>query len=189
MINTLNEMMLQNGIGVFYLDDRINVLGANQTASEILQCQDEVWQSGSQLHFKDSGIKKKLIMIIQNLANGSSSFFIKRSLDKPPLKVSVFSCQDNIRGNDGAKAVSIVLMKDTQKKQTLCIESIAEHYSLTNAEASLVHALYDGKTLQQHACDRGIKITTARWTLDNVFSKTYTCSQSELKELAYKFSE
>ena len=52
----------------------------------------------------------------------------------------------------------------------------------------LAKALLNDIPLSDYASKKGVKITTVRWTLGNIFSKTETHSQNELKSLAYKYS-
>ena len=94
---------------------------------------------------------------------------------------------DSYEFNSGAQAVSLMLLTDTENETTLDIVSFSEHYELTCAESDLVQSLHLGRTLKDHAETRGVTITTVRWTLDNVFSKTYTKSQPQLKSLIDKF--
>jgi DNA-binding CsgD family transcriptional regulator len=56
-------------------------------------------------------------------------------------------------------------------------------FDLTPAEAKLAIALTGGGSLKQAAADSGIKISTARYYLEQVFQKTGTHQQSELVAL------
>lgn len=189
MVNTLDKIMHHRGIGIVYLDIKAKVLEANDDANSILSKEKELRKCGDKLVFKSSRMREFFEQILNEVrSNGrTGNLFLKRSLDKPPLKLSIHPVVDSLEFNSGAKAVSLMLLTDTQNESTLDIVSFSEHYGLTSAESELVQSLHYGKTLKQHAEMRGVKITTVRWTLDNVFSKTYTKSQPQLKSLIDKF--
>jgi len=182
-------MMHQSGVGVLYLDEAANVIAKNIRAEEILNSSSRLWCSGKKLVFEDSGIKEKLLLNLEraNAMQSSDKIFIKRTGEKPPFRVSLFPVCDDISNLEGEKSRWLMLVNDTEHKPRFLAGSMANYYDLTKGETALVAAVYEGLTLAKYAERRGIKTTTVRWTLDNIFSKTYTHSQSELRELANKF--
>lgn len=189
MINTLNAVMHQQGIGVIYLDGEANVLEKNPKADEILETSKKLWCRGKQLCFEDNQIKKNLLTKLEtSLGNKAKErIFVKKELDQSPIALSLYPIVDEVSTHSGRKSQWLMLLDDTNKKPTFSAKSMADFYRLTPAETELVNSIYNGLSLSEHAERRGIKITTVRWTLDNIFSKTYTNSQSKLKELANKF--
>ena len=189
MINTLNAVMHQQGIGVIYLDGEANVLGKNSKADEILETSKNLWCRGKQLCFEDNQLKKSLLTKLEaKLENGvKERIFVKKGLDQSPIALSLFPIVDDVSVDNGRKSQWLMLVDDTNKKAHFSAKSMADFYRLTPAETELVNSIYNGLSLSEHAESRGVKITTVRWTLDNIFSKTYTHSQSRLKELANKF--
>lgn len=182
-------MMHQRGIAVLYLDDAANVIAKNSKAEEILNPSSKFWCSGKRLCFDDSELKNTFLCKLEEIRNSksSTSLFIKQALNMSPIRVNAFPVFDNIYNQNGEKPYWVLLVNDTGHKLVFSAKSMAKFYELTNAELALVSAIYDGLSLAEYAKQRGVKITTIRWTLDNVFSKTYTHSQSELRELANKF--
>ena len=189
MINTINEIMFQRGIGVFYLDEGANIVEKNTTADDILSSTSRLWCQGRHLFFEDQSVQTKFKDFIFCAKSGAKAaqFYVKKNIDEAPISLSVFQVKDDLKGSNGEKSKWLLLVKDTQKKPIFSAESMAAFYNLTRAEIALVSAIYEGLNLAQHAASRGVKITTVRWTLDNIFSKTYTHSQAELRELANKF--
>ena len=189
MINTINEMMVQRGIGVFYLDEGANIVERNIAADDILNSTTRLWCQGGHLFIEDQSVQTKLKDFICCATSGSKAarFYLKKNIDEAPISLSVFPVKDDLRGANGEKSKWLLLVKDTQKKPIFSAESMSAFYELTGAEIALVSAIYKGLSLAEHAASRGVKITTIRWTLDNIFSKTYTHSQAELRELANKF--
>jgi DNA-binding CsgD family transcriptional regulator len=57
---------------------------------------------------------------------------------------------------------------------------LAAAFQLTSAEAHLASALAEGLSLRDYAAREGLKITTVRWHLQNIFARTGTRSQSDL---------
>ena len=189
MINTINEMMYQRGIGVVYLDNSPKILEKNSTADEILNSTPRLWCQGERLFIEDQTVQNRLHEFIGRAPNQSKTarFYVKNNIDEAPISLSVFPVKDDLRGDNGEQSKWLLLVKDTQKKPGFSAASMASFYELTRAEIDLVSAIYKGLSLAEHANSRGVKITTVRWTLDNIFSKTYTHSQIELRDLANKF--
>lgn len=183
--------MYERGVGVLYLDGGANVIAKNSKAEEILDSCSRFWCSGKRLCFEDNEVKDTFFCKLDEIrnSNSSTSMFVKKALNMSPIRVNAFPIFDNIYNQKGEKPCWVLLVNDTEHKPILSAKSMAEFYGLTNAELALVSAIYDGLNLAEYAEQRGVKITTVRWTLDNVFSKTYTHSQSQLKELANKFVE
>lgn len=189
MINTINEMMFQRGIGVVYLDDAANIIEKDCNADEILSSTSSFWRNSKQFFCDDKAVKEKILNYIghKEVPTSSAKFYIRKKYDKSPISLSIFPVVDNVSHASGARSRWLMLVRDTERKPNLSSQSMAQFYGLTNAEISLVAAIYQGVSLTDYAEHRGVKISTVRWTLDNIFSKTYTHSQSELLELANKF--
>lgn len=189
MINTINEMMHQRGIGVMYLDEAAKILDKNTAADAILNSTSRLWCQGRRLFIEDQLVHSNLrnFMLRKKAGTGVAKFYVKKNVDEAPISLSVFPVKDDLRDRNGEKSKWLLLVRDTQTRPNFSAESMASFYELTSAEIDLVSAIYKGLSLAEHADCRGVKITTIRWTLDNVFSKTYTHSQAELRELANKF--
>jgi len=192
MIHTLNSLMRDGGIGVFYVRDDSSVIECNIEAQNLLKATNAIQILGGKLSVSDP-IKSKefaLRVKIKSKQSGKESILIKRNENRFPIKLSLFPVKENIlcQGTRGGKLL-VILAEDTGKNGKFLAASFAEHYQLTNAEVSLATSLYRNKSLKKHSDERGIKISTTRWTLDNLFSKTYTRSQLELSRLIKLFSE
>jgi len=190
MINTLDDIMFTNGVGVLYLDESQNIVSANGVAKRILDDGKALRRLGQKLVFADSSLRSKVLACIRTLSSTEfqESIFIKRNVDEPPVRVNIYPYSDDLTDSSGIKPSSVLLVSDMSLQPKLCSRSIKEFFSLTKAELALVESLALGLSLQQHAERRGVKVTTVRWTLENVFSKTYKRSQGELIDLIRKFS-
>lgn len=190
MINTLDQLMHHRGVGVIYLDSRPRVLRKNKYADHFLARDTVIGCADNKLIFKRSSDKCFFDSKISEIQGGGdyASLFIKRSVDSPPIKLSLHPIMDSLSENDCETPTFLLLLKDTQEKNDLDIQSLADHYQLTTAEAKLIESLHSGLSLKEHSENRGIKTSTARWTLDNVFTKTYVNSQVELREVAARYN-
>jgi len=190
MINTLDDIMFTNGVGVLYLDESQNIVSANGVAKRILDDGKAFKRLGQKLVFPDSSLRRKVLACIRTVKSTEfqESIFIKRNVDEPPVRVNIYPYSDDLTDSSGIKPSSVLLVSDMSLQPKLCSRSIKEFFSLTKAELALVESLALGLSLQQHAERRGVKVTTVRWTLENVFSKTYKRSQGELIDLIRKFS-
>lgn len=190
MINTLDHLMYHRCVGVLYLDHTGGVLAKNDYADSFFEKDSEISCIGDKLVFKRSKDRDYFDLKLLEIQHGRAyaSLFVKRNIDEPPIKLSLHPIVDSLASENMNKPVSVLLLKDTKQRSQLDIDSLADHFGLTEAESSLVESMYLGCSLRKHAEVRGVKITTVRWTLDNIFSKTYVHSQSELIELARKYT-
>jgi len=97
------------------------------------------------------------------------------------LKVEAFAVPPFAGG--GAQAHGI-WFEISLRPPRCCLEipagRLAAAFQLTSAEAHLASALADGLSLRDYAAREGLKITTVRWHLQNVFARTGARSQSDL---------
>jgi len=189
MINTLDQLMHHRNVGVIYLDNKARILSKNKYAERFFERESIISCAGNKLTLKRSRDKYFFDEKLAAIQEGGifASLFVKQNVDKPPIKLSLYPIMDSLTTSDCETPTSLLLLKDTQEKNDLDIQSLTDHYRLTGAEANLVESLHRGLSLKEHSESRGIKVTTARWTLDNVFSKTYVNSQVELREMAARY--
>lgn len=64
--------------------------------------------------------------------------------------------------HDEGVAAAAVFLKDAQSKRPGLVERLQLHYGMTPAEARLTSALVEGRSLQEHADDRGVTVHTVR---------------------------
>lgn len=181
--------MQHNNLGILYLDVEKNVLKHNSRAKQILRTQSNVSLISNKLRFVDDNAKLSFDLKVEasDLAAKPGHFFLQGDSPNFPLKLSIYPILDRESRIGNVEVSSLVLLDLKDGKSQLSSESMAQHYELTSAEKSLVSALHYGDTLANYAKKRGVKLTTVRWTLDNVFSKTFTHSQMELRDICGKY--
>lgn len=177
--------MVNHGFGVVYLDDNANVLAGNKLADEIFLRKDGIFNRAGKLSFIDNEAVNDFLKSFKGLYYGlnDQQFYVKRSSNMPPYKLSMLSFEDNWL-IETTKPHSLVLISEPKEKFDFPEWIFKNHYKLTKTEIKVAKAIFDDVSLKEHAEQRGVKITTVRWTLDNIFSKTNTRSQKELKVLA-----
>jgi DNA-binding CsgD family transcriptional regulator len=74
----------------------------------------------------------------------------------------------------------LVSFRKSLRSPKIEAERIAAALGLTAAEANLAAALAAGFSLSAYAKGAGLKITTVRWHLQNIFNRTGTRSQADL---------
>ena len=156
--------MLSRGLGVIYLDKQSNILACNELAKKIFQRMDGIMTRAGKLCFCDSGARNDFIEKIDSLLPFVDTWY--KETDKPH---------------------SLVLISEPKRDFLFPEWVFKNYYELTKAELAVARAVFEDTALQEYAAQKGVKITTVRWTLDNVFSKTHTHSQKELKTLALQY--
>jgi len=86
-------------------------------------------------------------------------------------------------GRTGGDAVAAIFIGDPEAGQITTIEFLQTLYALTQAEAELVALLARGRTLEEAAAERGVRLNTVRSQLKQVFAKTDTNRQGQLMRL------
>lgn len=75
---------------------------------------------------------------------------------------------------------ALILMTDPSKPGLPASETLQVLFGLTGAEARLALALAAGKSLEEHAIESRIAMSTARTQLNNIFAKTGARRQAEV---------
>jgi len=86
-------------------------------------------------------------------------------------------------GRTGGDAVAAIFIGDPETGQITTAEFLQTLYALTQAEAELVALLARGRTLEEAAAERGVRLNTVRSQLKQVFAKTDTKRQGQLIRL------
>jgi len=192
MLETLNEVMQEEGVGVFYVREDASVYGFNDYAEDLLKKSDVISINAGSLTVNDPKKDRefKHRVRFKALCTGKESLLVSHGESRYPVKLSLFPIQDIIPESLSAnKNLVVILVKDMSIKPKFMANDFAGFYNLTDAELQLANSLYDGLTLKKHSEMRKVKITTTRWTLDNLFSKTFSRSQAELKDLLISFAD
>jgi DNA-binding CsgD family transcriptional regulator/PAS domain-containing protein len=76
--------------------------------------------------------------------------------------------------------LAIIIVRDVEAHTARVIDDSARAYSFTPAEAALAHSLVQGRSLEDHADQRELRISTVRTQLRALLAKTGTVRQGQM---------
>jgi DNA-binding CsgD family transcriptional regulator len=100
----------------------------------------------------------------------------------PPLIAHVIRLPERQQGVLQSSTLLLVFI-DPEKPQSIPAELLIDYFGITRAEARLAISILNGLSLEQHAKEGAISVTTARNQLQSLQSKTMTHSKAELVAL------
>ena len=172
--------------GVVLIDRSAQVRFANAAARRLLERGDGLRVSHGRLGAMHSGEERKLARAVSDALSvherestaASDTIMISRAENPSPYNVLVMP----IRRAGGGRQVA-VLVGDPDARVVDAPELVARLYGLTPAESSLAISLASGDTLEDYAELNGIALSTTRWRLKQVQSKTGARRQVDLVRL------
>ena len=106
---------------------------------------------------------------------------VSRPSGRRAFALMVAPLLDTPPGSAEGEAVSVAFITDPETGTVTATEVLEQLYTLTHAEAELVRMLAEGRSLEQVAAARSVTMNTVRSQLKQVFSKTDTNRQGELR--------
>ena len=177
-------------IGVVVCDASAKVLTANSLAEKILSDSDglELNSDGTlTAALESAGSLRESIAQVAHLRSEDTvpshrAFAVRRPSGKRPLTVFLRAASERSPGAALQPAVLVLIQDSASPVETTEVE-LRQLYGLTAAEARISNLLMEGAGLEE-CCDQlGIRRTTARMHLRNIFAKTGVRRQSELVAL------
>jgi len=176
-------------IGVVVCDASAKVLTANSVAERILSDSDglELSSDGtlSTTLVSDIGLRESITRLAGSGAEDDGAphraLAVCRPSGKRPLTLFLRAAKE--RGSTQPQPAVLVLIQDSALPVETTEAELRQLYGLTAAEARISNLLMEGAGLEE-CCDQlGIRRTTARMHLRNIFAKTGVRRQSELVAL------
>ena len=183
-------------IGVVVCGSSGEMLVANDTAQEILRARDGLeldaqgvlcatCQSGASL----AGVIQQVARTARNGAdnnNVDSAFAVRRPSRKRALTLFVRAV--NVKADPPAdhEAAALVMILDAALPVEATELELRQLYGFTSTEAQLANLLMEGMALEDCGDELGIRRTTVRMHLRNIFAKTGARRQGELVALLLK---
>jgi len=190
MLNTLSSLICHQHKAALFLESTNRVLFANQFAHNLLdQAADfkiekqEIVNSNIE---QDTEYRNALKRVSDQLV--PRTIFWRDQNIHYPIRLDILPVFDEIITEE-SNAVAMVIVETYEPKTAAIKSAFGEFYSLTRAEISLVELLVQGLSLHECASFKRRTISTIRWTLRNIFTKTNTKSQRELLTIAAIFSD
>ena len=140
------------------------------------------------IRFAEPGADQRLVEVLKAIASktgaGHAPHLLALDLASGTqrfLKIEAFRLPADRAMETGADGVwFLISFRKSLHCPKIAADRIAAALNLTAAEANLAAALSEGATLRGYAEREGLKITTVRWHLQNIFNRTGMRSQSDL---------
>jgi DNA-binding CsgD family transcriptional regulator len=182
-------------IGVVVCGSSGELLVANDTAQEILRARDGLeldaqgvlcatLQNGASL----AGVIEHVARTARNGVdnNVDSAFAVQRPSRKRALTLFVRAVHAKAESPADHEAAALVMILDAALPVEATELELRQLYGFTSTEAQLANLLMEGMALEDCGDELGIRRTTVRMHLRNIFAKTGARRQGELVALLLK---
>jgi DNA-binding CsgD family transcriptional regulator len=175
--------------GVFLADGHLKVAHANRAAEELVQRSDGITLRSGRLSCRDGGAARRLSSAASQAIEAVRGHFTLANadhlevprLDDAPYKVSVHPLPKmHVRTSLHPRAELAIVVRQPGRAPVDVPRRLQAALGLTPAEAALGAALASGASLDRHARERGVALSTVRCQLKSLFAKTETRRQGEL---------
>ncbi len=182
-------------IGVVVCGSSGELLVANDTAQEILRAGDglELDSQGvlCATYQSDSSLSELIKEVATSARNGAShdadsAFAVRRPSGKRALTLFVRAVNRKTETPAAHEAAALVMILDAALPVEATELELRQLYGFTSTEAQLANLLMEGMALEDCADELGIRRTTVRMHLRNIFAKTGARRQGELVSLLLK---
>ena len=191
MLGELKTFFSKFSKAIIVLDEEGKVLVENFLATKFNSRSKSLNIIGNRIVCFDKELEIKLKEMVDAALyeKQCSTFFWEDKEFEYPLRIEV--CSTNYDNMPSAqKQPYLIVSLDTPGLKTQKIHhQLQTYYGFTRTEFDLVEHLVRGLTLREYAKERKVTISTARWTLGNIFTKANLNSQRELIMLATHFSD
>lgn len=170
-------------------------LVTNQTAEEILNARDGLERDAEgrlcATHDESESLKALVRSVAENVrvedaVNRETAFAVARGNGQRPLTLFVRSVTPTTNTRVPNEAAVLVMILDSALPVETTEAELRQLYGLTTTEARLANHLMEGLALEECCAAMGIRRTTARMHLRNIFAKTGVRRQGELVSLLLK---
>ena len=122
---------------------------------------------------------QRLVHSLSSSENATHPIPVSRLSGKPALVVYGSPMPERER-DIFSPAIALLVIIDPARSPVIPVQLLMDYFAITNAEARLAIALYEGLTLEKHALKNSISLVTTRNHLQNLLRKTETHSKAEL---------
>ena len=167
----------------------------NNAAERLLERRDGLLLRAGNLAAGSSRLSARLRSAIARVASlqaparpaAGEHFVVTRPSGRPPLLLSILPVQQSrLEGRRRRDSQVAILTKDPDGTQLESVETFAEAYNLTEAEARLIGLLAEGSGLFQAAETLGVTRNTARTHMRHIYAKVGAHRQADLIRLLAK---
>ena len=179
--------------GVIACDERGRVLHANHRAEILLSEGEALTVHHGRLRAPRPTEEKRLEEVLSTTAetaarrsaSGGGAVALPRRGQKPLTAVIAPVSPDlsAMRLTEAQVPASVVVVTDPDRPIDAPEGLLTELFGLTTTEARVAQSVARGERLESYAARAGVEVSTARWHLKRIFSKTCTARQAELVSL------
>lgn len=181
-------------IGLMVCSASAELLVANQTAERILDARDGLTLDTdgilSTTHDESVAVRDLVRSVAKTRAeeviHRDSAFAVQRHAGKRPLTLFVRPVNTRNDAPSPNDAAVLVMILDSAQPVDTAEAELRQLYGFTATEARLANHLMEGLSLEDCCAAMGIRRTTARMHLRNIFAKTGVRRQGELVSLLLK---
>jgi DNA-binding CsgD family transcriptional regulator len=182
-------------IGLVVCSASGEMLVANHTAEEILRTRDGLELNSEGVLTAPQDDTGSLRVLVKHVAETSqtaelgsrdSAFAVRRPSGKRALTLFVRAVNAKTEEQVAHEAAVLVMILDSAVPVETAEAELRQLYGLTSTEAQLANLLMEGMALKDCCDELGIRRTTARMHLRNIFAKTGVRRQGELVSLLLK---
>lgn len=187
----LTEVIDRMPTGVILVDADAKVILMNRSAEKVLAAEDGIRLWEGRPAASDSRENRKLQALLRSAAatdpqagNAAGAVLcFSRPSGKRPLTGMVGPLMAAAPDMATDEARALLFIADPEDGYSSASEVLEGLYELTHAEADLVRLISEGRSLEEVAELRGVRMNTVRSQLKQVFAKTDTNRQGELVHL------
>ncbi len=180
-------------LSVIVVDAEGRIVLTNKSGGALLSRGDGLNRSAGEIcKASNPSESEKLHQLIRTAASGAAeseqgSYVI--SVERPSCKraYSILAIPIGASPTEQNETLVALYVADPANQPLPSSEAISRLFSLTPAEARIVHELVKGASLDEAAQNAGVTVGTARTYLKQVFSKTDTKRQAELVKLVLTY--
>lgn len=182
-------------VGVIVCGTTGQMLVANDTAQEILQLHDGLELDEDGVPSATLEKSRSLAEMIRRTAkvarsgrtgNLETAFAIRRPSGKRPLTLFVRAVNEKSENPGPQEAAALIMILDAALRLETAESELRQLYGFTATEAQVAKLLMEGLALEDCCSELGIRRTTVRMHLRNIFAKTGVRRQGELVSLLLK---
>jgi DNA-binding CsgD family transcriptional regulator len=185
--------MLNIGLTICNISGQLLI--ANKTAEEILSSRDGLELDSDNVLCTTRECNPSLRQLMQEAMRSAmlgksgeseAMLAIPRTSGKRALTVLVRAATRATAGTHSEQPATLVFIVDSGSPAQAAELELRQLYGLTLTEARLANLLMEGKSLVECGCQLGIRRSTVRMHLRNLFAKTGVSRQGELVSLLLK---
>jgi DNA-binding CsgD family transcriptional regulator len=181
-------------VGVVVADGLGRLLLVNQVARQILDARDGIALSSSGMLEVVSGCGRRPLRLPKERATtGAGDAWkndtmeaVQRRSGRRPLTILVRSLDANRTNYEPVGPAFLIFMLDPERPVEATEAALRELYKFTATEARLAKLLMSGRTFEQCCEQLGVRPSTIRMHLGNLFAKTGVQRQGQLVSLLLK---